>query len=865
MRREVASMVQNCYNSLTINQVNMKLLLLFLLLPVCLTAQEVGPVISKDYLALINKDSTKNGFRPDTMNSMDASSMKSGHFFNGELIRNIKIKRGLVEIQPALRKQLLIGGNFNSTVEIKHINQQPALQTAFVQGRDDNGKLVWRGPETGELFSYGPAINTLEFDGSNYPYDVSGKLTPLGMGNGQAARAYPNNIFRTTALTGQSFTIESKYLVGGRQLLSGSVNLGQTTENTVITANKNTGHTLLTSLEAAVGTFTIAGAYNYIQERFSNSNRNGFLNRVYENALLSPVSFDNTQGALTGAQQRSYSNAADNPFFLLDRNGNSFLQTHQTGTLTLGRSGKHFWFKLIQSAEALHQNSNEGYKPGSAYFQNGIAVNRIKSDANYFLDGNASYNFRYFDSYHLSSVVTFNYAYANNHSAIDYHSSGAYHYQRSSNDFSLAYNTSYSGYWLDAGLNFANKFYISNTAGPGSFFLPSASGFIRVNDLFDWSALSVKLAGSYTHSNNELPIDQSFSSTGLLQYSTQQALQYFPVTEVRGFNNLAPIRHSDWSGMLELNYSYRLNFRAEVFRRTTVNDIFPVLENGQPVLKNLASHRNYGVELEAIANSTINKVHMSNSISFFTNRAKVTEVKDGYDYTPLAGFSDVHKALVKGEAPGVIVGSSYLKDAHNNMIIGTDGFPLVNATPAVIGNPIPDFVIKTSHNLDWKNFTLALDLEWKKGGSVWNGTGAVLDYYGRSAGSARLRNTTGYVFAGVMTDGHPNTIPVNFYDAAQPVENNRWTRYGYSGVAEAYIQKGDHVRINNISLRYKLPRRKYVQNIAFTVYAGNILVWTAYKGADPNQVLYDQPGANGLDFFNLPSTKTFGCNVSVQF
>lgn len=843
----------------------MKLLLLFLLLPVCLSAQEVKPVISKDYLALINKDSAENGVRPDTMNSIEASRMKSGHFFNGQPIGRIKIKKGLVEIQPAVQKLLLIGGNFNSTVEIKHINQLPGLQTAYVQGRSDNGNLVWRGPETGELFSYGPAITTLEFDGSNYPYDVNGQLVPLGMGNGKAARAYSNSIFRTTALTAQSFTIESKYLVAGRQLLNGSVKLGQTTENTVIAANKNTGHTLLTSLEATVGKLTVTGAYNYIDERFSNSNRNGFLNRVYENALLTPVSFDNTEGTLTDSQQRSYSNAADNPFFLLDNNGHFFFQTHQTGTLSVGKTSEHFRFKLIQSVEGLHQNSDEGYKAGTAYFVSGVAINRAKNDANYFLDGNASYNFHYSDDYHLSSVVTINYVYANNRSSIDYHPGSAYHYQRSSNDFSLAYNTLYNGNRLEAALNLANKFYVSNTAGSGSFFLPAVSGFIRFDNVFDCDALGAKLSSSYTRSFNELPINQSFSQTGLLQYSTQQAFRYFPVTEIPGFGNLAPMQHTDWTGALELYYSYQLSFRAEVFTRTTANDVFPVLQNGQPVLKNLASHRNNGVELEAIVTSTINKAHLSNGISFFANRSKVTEVKDGYDYTPLAGFIDVHKALVKGEAPGVIVGSSYLKDARNTIIIGTDGFPLVNTTPAVIGNPIPDFVIKTSHNLDWKNFTLALDWEWKKGGSVWNGTQAVLDYYGRSANSARLRNTTGYVFAGVMPDGHPNTIPVNFYDHTQPVENNRWTRYGYSGVAEAYIQKGDYVRINNISLRYKLLSRKYIQNIVFTVYAGSILVWTAYKGADPNQLLYDQAGTSGLDFFNLPSTKTFGCSVSVQF
>jgi hypothetical protein len=110
-----------------------------------------------------------------------------------------------------------------------------------------------------------------------------------------------------------------------------------------------------------------------------------------------------------------------------------------------------------------------------------------------------------------------------------------------------------------------------------------------------------------------------------------------------------------------------------------------------------------------------------------------------------------------------------------------------------------------------------------------------------------------------------NTIPVSFYDVNAPVENNRWARYGHSGVGEEYIQTGDYLRLHNISLSYKQRFRKHIQQLTFGVYANNIIVWTAYKGVDPDQLLYDQPNTTGLDFFNLPSTKVFGCNISIQF
>jgi hypothetical protein len=91
------------------------------------------------------------------------------------------VKHGYLKIQPAVYKTLFLSGSFNSTFEIQTHNQLPALQDKYVQGRSVNGSLAWQGAETQWNFSsYGPAINELEFDGSNYMYDVNGKLVAAG-------------------------------------------------------------------------------------------------------------------------------------------------------------------------------------------------------------------------------------------------------------------------------------------------------------------------------------------------------------------------------------------------------------------------------------------------------------------------------------------------------------------------------------------------------------------------------------------------------------------------------------------------------------------------------------------------------------
>jgi hypothetical protein len=280
------------------------------------------------------------------------------------------------------------------------------------------------------------------------------------------------------------------------------------------------------------------------------------------------------------------------------------------------------------------------------------------------------------------------------------------------------------------------------------------------------------------------------------------------------------MQHQEFTSWIQLDFDRLISLHADFSIRDTKDNAFPAYENNQLVVKNIADTRYKGFELQLqfnSANSNSKRIFTSNSISFYKFSNTVTRIQDGYDHHPIAGFSTIYKALVKGQPVGVIVGDSQL---------------------SIIGNPTPDFTLRFSHMATWKAFSINIDWEYRKGGDMWNGTAAVLDYYGRSAASAVQRNIT---------------------------SQNKWVRNGYTGVASSYIQKGDNIRIHTLSLAYDIKIRKYLQRIRLTAYAQNLLLWSAYTGADPNQLLYDQSGSAGLDFFNLPSTKTFGASASIQF
>ena len=839
----------------------MRTLLLILLLPVATTAQLVDPVISKDYLDRINNSLGKIFFT-DSTNSAQNALLQLSNGYHGYPIQKIRTKNGLLHIQRAYPKTLFLSGNFNSTVAIKTINHLPGLQNEYVQGRAQNGSLIWRGAETNEQYSYGPAINSLEYDGSNYLYDVNGRLVPAGTGNGNTAGPSSNSIFRTGNLFSQSLLLQARGIAKGN-VYTTKLRVGRSDERMVIKRNKNASNNFSITQEAMLKAGTITASFNNSNDRFSNSNRNGFLNRVYQNSLLTPISFDNSQGYELANDQRRYSNNADNPFFLLNDNNNSYSRSHNTGGLVFEKRSGRVKIKIVQSTEKTKERSDEGYKPLSAFFANGIFVNRKKTDASYYFNPSGSVEVRY-GGFDVRSTANLTYGFTTTRSSTDY-GANVYRYKRSSHDLDINYFTTLDKDWIDAGIRVGNKFYASNTSVQHDFFLPEISVYNWFNNIFNANGLNVKLASTYFEFNSELPVSTSFSHYELTTLSTEQGLQFFPISEVKTFNGLSPVRHKEFTARAEISYKHKLSLIAEFFNRKTYDDVFPVYDNGALVLRNIADHRNRGAEFSLNYYSNAKDLSTNNSISFATYKDIVTRVRNGFDYTSVAGFSNVHKAIVNGKALGAIVGNRLLRDEQNNVIIGSNGFPMVNPVVAVIGDPTPDFIMKSNSSITWKKFSFNFDCEWKKGGDIWNGTAAVLDHFGRSETSALLRNTTNYVFPGVLNDGHQNNIPVSFYDPNLPMEENRWVRYGYSGVAEEYIQKADHIRINNLAVGYKLSAKKYIQTVSFTLYASNVMIWSAYKGADPNQLLYDQAFANGLDFFNIPSSKSYGINISIQF
>lgn len=823
--------------------------------------KSVDNIYSKDYDSLVSKE-VKDEF---SIEKAKTYLSKNSYPYFSE-IRKLRQKNDSIYVLKNLSQiTFVLNGNFTTSLDIKSRNAIPGTQNRYVQGRSENGNLIWKGPETNEMFSFGPNISTLGFNGLPYEYDLNGKLTPW-IGGLQRAQKYYNNIFKTTVGYNNQLNVSAFIKEGSDEKIRLSFNLGQQKNQTYFIDQFDIANTFKTKLNTNFSGYVVNLTFNYEEDKATNTNRIGLFNRAYQNSLLTPISFSNEQNTfLSNGLQRSYSKYADNPSFLFEQDNKYRYQNRQRQfSLNLVKAWGDFRLNFNQSYENDNIENWDQYKPSTYGFSSGIFNERIQNNSLYHSNVLGTYTL---GDYNFRNTFSLNFI-LNDRKSDVYNSliNQKYLYQRTSQDHIFNYNMDIQDRDFEAGFNLGNSFYISNTSLKNSYWLPRTNFYVKFKDIF-WNNYDFKLLGSYTQLSSEPDITRSYASYATTLLNAEDYNQYFPVQEVESFRGLSNINTKEWKIGAKLNLGYNISVDGEYFNKKNTDDIFPVFENNQLKLKNIADHTYSGYEF----NFTYEHlrlgydVNTTHKVSFFKYKDIVDRINPGYQNLAVSGFKDIYKTLSEGQVLGAVMGTYFERNAARQLIIDEFGFPKKAEGMKIIADPTPDFVMKFNHNFVYKNLSLDINWEWKKGGQLWNGTQAVLDYYGRSESSGEERNIKNYIFEGVQANGTVNQIPVDFYDPNRNVQENRWSRYGYLGVAENYVQKADYIRINNISLSSDFPINNRKQNLRLTFYVNNIMLWQASKGVDPNQNFYDMDNGRGLDFFNLPSFKTFGCIVSLRF
>lgn len=774
--------------------------------------------------------------------------------------------------------------NFKSTFSINQVAKLPEFQNEYSQGRNAAGNLIWQGPEYNERFSWGPSLQTLEYDGLPYEYDKNGRIVERGTGNGMLVSTYdPKRFFQNSLSHRQSLSFIIKKEKMSLKMVYHYTNEKGIIPNTSLSKNNiqfNFKTSSITNLDINFNVMATLADANLLSG-FSQSH-------IMQSVFQTPLTFDNANGlssseavensssyTLPNNQHRSYApDSSNNPYWLInnitDHEKSNWLQANIDLKYQLNN-----WFSALVTGSIEKQNSKDefGFSQGkvdfiqgqlssrtnnliSSYFRAGLKFHKNTYDWEY--TGNLYYELVYLDRNILrpdiSTVETeFELKNLRTVHAIVPH-------------FNLSYQDIIIG-------DFSARGIFSSTLTKNYFKPTIAVAFIPTNiNLIHLYWLNFfKLFGSFSSGLNETPLGFKRGLFNSTIYSSSEYSQYYETAEVIHPQSLKPELTDRWEIGANIGFFYnRLVAEFSLYKGNTKQVLIPVYTGEHFTIENGCDIQSKGYDLEiSFRNNIYRGVQLLTTLTLSKNISTVNQVYNPSNQIIIGGFDDVPVALVEGQPYGVILGNSYQYNDNGQLLVGNDGFPLVDNNLKIIGNPNPDWIMGWSNEFSYKGFELMITFDIKKGGDVWNGTKNTLNYLGLSKESGDQRGISSYIFEGVLTDGSPNLNSVSFYDPSLPLEENRWVRYGSSGVASEAIEDGSWIRLSELrfaySIRSKFRSRNILNRIRIEVFAKNLFVITRYSGVDPQTKVLGFNNNYGLDYFNTPGSRTYGASVEFRF
>jgi outer membrane receptor protein involved in Fe transport len=244
----------------------------------------------------------------------------------------------------------------------------------------------------------------------------------------------------------------------------------------------------------------------------------------------------------------------------------------------------------------------------------------------------------------------------------------------------------------------------------------------------------------------------------------------------------------------------------------------------------------------------------------------VDALAPGVENIFLGGFDTPQVRASIGDTYPVIYGESFLRNEDGKVVVDDNpaspnyGFPLTGG-PAVIGSVSPDFILGGGTSLTYRRWALNALFEWKQGGRMYSGSIGLLDYYGLSERTEDREST--FIYDGVKSDGTPNDIArggPNDPLALQSLHTNVLTN-----IDEYYIFENSFVKLREVALNYKPARLFNKVDVGVSVFARNILLWTALPNLDPESSQGNTNMAGSFERFTLPQVSSFGFNVDLTF
>ncbi|WBL22864.1 SusC/RagA family TonB-linked outer membrane protein [Zunongwangia sp. HRR-M8] len=403
-----------------------------------------------------------------------------------------------------------------------------------------------------------------------------------------------------------------------------------------------------------------------------------------------------------------------------------------------------------------------------------------------------------------------------------------------------------------------------------SFFYPSIgiSGLIsEMTELPEFISYA-KLRASYAEVGNDT---DPYQLSPQLSYIGGNGGMLYAQTTAANPNLKPEISNSVEFGADFRFLGNRLGVDFTYFKTNTKNQIFsintPESSGYSNAIVNGGEVQNSGIEISLTA-TPIETENFSWDIlaNYASYDSEIKSIFEGRDELVLGQGRLVRSKVVKGGQYGDLYIQGFQRNDDGEIIVNSAGIPLAtNSFDVYGGNFNPDWTGGLKNNFRYKDFSLSFLIDMRIGGDVISYTQA------RQAGLGVNKMTLegredGLVVDGVVAndDGtfSPNTTNIT--------AEQYWTAIGQrTPIAEPFIYDATNIRLRELVLGYAMPqsllKNSPFRSVNISLVGRNLFfILNEAKYFDPEQGA-GTGNLQGIESFNIPSTRNYGMSVKFGF
>jgi len=288
---------------------------------------------------------------------------------------------------------------------------------------------------------------------------------------------------------------------------------------------------------------------------------------------------------------------------------------------------------------------------------------------------------------------------------------------------------------------------------------------------------------------------------------------------------------------------------------------------------NIGELSNKGIELLLTGTPVQGPVTWDISFNLAHNKNMVIELSENINEMNVEEprTRTVYVKHIKGYPFGMITGYKQKTDGQGNLVFEANGSPVRSDVYEILGNGVAKFTGGMNNSITWKRIRLDALLDFKAGGDIYSGTNVNLTSWGLHKQTVPNREGGKIVEGVIKTGENPDGSPI-YEPFSLELNNENFARYWQNLAARAqenFMYDASFIKLRQVSLEYSLPAKILTKtpfsNLAVSFVGRNLaILYKNIENVDPESN-YTDSNAQGMEYFGMPTTRTYGFNVRVVF